>query len=54
VFYPDPKTAQATIVLLFLVVQFAALRLFVGMIEVAVVVAIALIAAVGVEVRFLR
>ena len=54
VFYPDPKTAQATIVLLFLVVQFAALRLFVGMLEVAVVVAIALITAVAVEVCVLR
>lgn len=54
VFHPDAKTAQTVIVLLFLVIQFAALRLFVGMIEVAMVVAISLIAAVGIEVRLLR
>ena len=51
VFHPDPKTAQAAIVLLFLVGPFAALRLFVGRIEMAVVIAISLIAAIRVELR---
>ena len=50
-FDPDPKTAEAMVVFLFLLGQFAGLRLFIRMIEITVVIAISLIAAISVEVR---